>query len=397
LSHHCSQPLIAPAGGLLAVFWLWNQLLEEANMCQSSGKDIDVSSVSSIDGIHHVEIYVSNNCQAAHFYRSTLGFGTLGARTEPRGSESTSLAMRCGEIILILTSPLTPSSPVANHIRLHGEGVKDIALSVTNLGDVFDTAVDAGMRPLLDPTTHEDHRGILRAARIATCGDLVHSLIDRSQYSGLLPGFDPLDDFGVPHTGLCRIDHVALALPEGQLDQMVECYTSALGFHETHQEQVSTEHSAMRSKVVESQNGAVRFPMMEPAKGKRQSQIENYIRSHQGSGAQHVAFLSHDIVKSVSSLAMAGIHFLSTPIAYYDGLEDRVGKLPMELDSLRQLGILVDRDKRGLLFQIFTQPIETRPTLFLEIIERRGADGFGSGNIKALFDAVERAQVAAAQ
>jgi 4-hydroxyphenylpyruvate dioxygenase len=366
-------------------------------MSESKTNAVNPHSSSRIDGIHHIEIYVSNNYQAAHFYRSTLGFSVTGTTEPTRVADSTSIAMRRSEMLLLLTSPIVSSSPVADHIRLHGEGVKDIALSVTGVDHLFHTAISRGARPILNPTTQEDDCGLVRTARIATCGDLIHSLIERSRYRGISPGIVAVEDWGfAPDTALDSIDHLALALDEGQLDEWVEFYISALGFRETHQEEVNTEYSAMRSKVVQSPNGAVRFPMMEPAKGRRRSQIENYIQSHQGPGAQHLALCSTDIVKSVSVMATAGIQFLATPATYYDSLQARVGELSLELDGLRRLGILVDRDARGLLLQVFTKAIEARPTLFLEVIERRGAVGFGSGNIRALFEAVERAQIASA-
>jgi len=352
---------------------------------------------SAIEGIHHIEAYVSNSYQASHFYRSALGFQVIGTAAISGGlTDRSTLAMQRGGFRLLLTAPHTSSSPVSEHIHVHGEGIKDIAFSVSNVDATFHVAVSRGARPLMDPLTHEDRNGIIRKACIGACGDLVHTIIDHSNYTGpMLPGYvRPEASAIAPDTALDGIDHIALALDIDQLDRWVEFYVSALGYHETFQADISTEYSAMRSKVVETSNGVVRFPMMEPARAKRQSQIQTYLDSHIGPGVQHLALSSRDIVKSVSVMSEAGVAFLSTPRAYYDTLQERVGSAASELETLRRLGILVDRDPAGHLFQIFTNPIGARPTLFLEVIERRGAAGFGRGNVKALFEAVERSQAA---
>ncbi len=346
-----------------------------------------------VQSIHHIEIYVSNNYQAAHFYRSVLGFRILGQPTPALPQQDcSSIEVGQGNVALRLTAPLAASSPVAEHIRVHGEGVKDIALTVGNLDQVFQTAVNRGARPLRYPAEQQCGDDVVRAACIASCGDLTHSLIEQSAPSTPRPPLASEANGKIPNVGFEDLDHVALALSAGELDSCVDFYVTALGFRETHQEQVNTEYSAMRSKVVQAPNGGVRFPIMEPAPAKRKSQIEAYVESHEGPGTQHLAFRTRNIVQTVSNLAAAGIEFLPTPDEYYTTVEARVGPLYSELDDFRRLGILVDRDAKGLLFQVFTKPIGPRPTLFLEIIERRGAEGFGSGNIKALFEAVERSQ-----
>jgi 4-hydroxyphenylpyruvate dioxygenase len=344
-----------------------------------------------VEAVHHVEIYVTNTYQAAHFYRTVLGFHTIGS-LDAAASDSSSLLLQRGSVRLLLTAPLTPTSEVAEHILVHGEGIKDVALSVQHVDELFEKAIACGAKPLQGPTQENARHGDARVARIAACGDLVHSLIesadDRFFTSAVRPAGAAVD---APDTAIDGLDHVALALPAGELDTWVEFYLSGMGFRVTHQEDIGTEYSAMRSKVVSSPNGTVRFPMMEPAPGKRTSQIQHYVESHHGPGVQHLAFASHDIVKSVETMS-ANVPFLPTPAAYYDTLEQRVGELPGELDALRRHHIIADRDSSGLLLQVFTKPIGTRPTLFLEVVERRGAQGFGSGNIKALFQAVERTQ-----
>lgn len=347
---------------------------------------------SAVVGIHHVEIYVANNHQAAHFYNTVLGFRTTGTWRSESG-DRTSLAIERGDIRLLLTAPVTASSAVAEHVRLHGEGIKDIALTVRDADALFHDAVQHGARRVTPPVTMAGPAGELRLACIGTCGDLVHTLVDPSRWTGaLLPGFVPAAATApVSDTALDGIDHIALALSAGELDPWIQFYIEGLGFAETHQEQVSTEYSAMRSKVVQTANAAVRFPMLEPAAGRRKSQIDDYILYHEGPGAQHLALRSHDIVRSVAAMAGA-IDFLATPAAYYDALPSRVGDVSSDIEMLQRYGILVDRDPTGLLLQVFTKPIGARPTLFLEVIERRGAAGFGSGNIRALFEAVERTQ-----
>ncbi|HLG59852.1 MAG TPA: 4-hydroxyphenylpyruvate dioxygenase [Vicinamibacterales bacterium] len=347
-------------------------------------------------GVDYVEIYVSNCRQAAYYYRTALGFTMIGQVAQDDAGGRRSIALQQGDIRLILTSPITPSSEVAEHIYRHGEGIKDVALAVTDAERVFDHAVAAGASPLAFPTTRQLPRATIRTAKIGTCGNLVHTLVERPagsiyEWPGVVTGRPR----GTPNTGLVDIDHLALAVGAGELEPHVDFYISALGFEETHQENVTTEYSAMRSKVVQSPNGRVRFPIMEPAPGRRRSQIDSYVNAHQGPGVQHLALRSNDIVSSVAMLADV-IDFLPTPDAYFDSLPARVGDLAGELKALRHYGILADRDATGLLLQVFTKPIGARPTLFLEVIERRGAEGFGGGNIKALFEAVERAEETAA-
>jgi 4-hydroxyphenylpyruvate dioxygenase len=345
-----------------------------------------------VEGIHHVEFYVANNVETAQFYERVLGFDILGSVSGAAAlSDRSSIAVQRADIRLLLTAPLTTSSRVARHLALHGEGIKDIALHVRDVDGAFEAATAAGAAAVSPPADDVIDRAAIRIAQIGTCGDLVHTLVSeppsgRQWVSGVAG--DQRRGNG-PDTAVDAIDHIALALPAGDLDRWVDFYVDGLGFRDTHQEQVSTEFSAMRSRVVQSRNGAVRFPMMEPAPGKRISQIESYVQHHHGAGAQHLALRSRDIITSVSIMA-DGIQFLPTPRTYYASLPARVGDLSSDLEALERHGILVDRDATGILLQVFTKPIGNRPTLFIEVIERRGAEGFGSGNIKALFEAVER-------
>ena len=346
----------------------------------------------SIAGIHHLELYVSDGRRTADLFHRALGLRTT-AILPPVSSapDRFSRLVERGDIHLIVTEPLTGSSDVADYLRRHGDSVKDIAFAVPDVDGVFDRAVAAGARPLRRPSGMAQ-TPLAETACISACGDLVHSLVPES------PRRPPVSsdgrgskEVGTPtDSALEAIDHVAFALPKGDLERWVRFYTTALGFRESYQADVSTEYSAMRSKVVETGNGAVRFPLMEPAAGRRQSQIEEFVNAHGGPGAQHIAFRSHDILRSVAAMEGA-VEFLTTPAAYYDSLTDRVGELP-DFDAIRRRGILVDRDATGTLLQVFTKPVGSRPTLFLEVIERRGAESFGGGNVRALYEAVERIQ-----
>jgi 4-hydroxyphenylpyruvate dioxygenase len=295
-----------------------------------------------------------------------------------------------------LTSALCPDDPVAEHVRLHGDGVKDIALTVFDAEGAFHEAVKRRARPICEPKIYEDDQGQVIKATVAAFGDTVHTFVERRGYKGhFLPNFRPLKTPALPalETNFSAVDHVAISIATGELDEWVDFYNETLGFHESHKEDVMTEYSAMNSKVVQSANGTVKFPLVEPAQGRRKSQIEEYLEFYRGPGVQHLALLTDDIAKSVSALRGAGNEFLSIPDTYYESLQERVGVLEKEdIGVLRSEKILVDRDEWGYLMQTFTRPVQGRPTVFMEAIQRRGARGFGSGNIKALFEAVEREQ-----
>jgi 4-hydroxyphenylpyruvate dioxygenase len=346
-------------------------------------------------GVDYVELYVGNAWQAAHFYCSALGFTPIAyAGLETGSKDRVSFVVAEGSARLVLTSSLIPSSDVNEHVSLHGDGVRDIALAVNDAVSAFSEAVKRGARPVAEPRVVDDLDGEVVKATIAAQGDTVHSFIQRKNYSGrFLPGYQPLNTavFG-PSAGLVAIDHIAMAAEPGGLDECVDFYQRVLGFRQSHQEGVSTEYSAMNSKVVEAPQTDIKFPILEPAAGKRKSQIEEYLAFYNGPGTQHIAFLSDSICRSVRVLRQCGISTLRTPRTYYDGLNHRVGSLDEDMDELEELGILADRDEDGYLLQVFTEPVQSRPTMFLEVIQRKGALGFGGGNIKALFEAVEREQ-----
>jgi 4-hydroxyphenylpyruvate dioxygenase len=345
--------------------------------------------------IDYLELYVGNAPQAAHFYRTACGFKPVacsGPETDTR--DRVSILVEQGQIRLVLTNSLDPCSPIAEHVRLHGDGIKDIAFAVNDVEHAFHETTSRGARPVLEPTVFEDPSGRVTKATVGVYGDTVHSFIQREVKDGaFLPHYKKLEDAPpVTQTGLEEIDHVAISMPKGELDRWIEFYNEVFGFHQSHEEAVWTGRSAMNSKVVQNITGSIKFPIMEPAPGKCKSQIEEFLAFHQGPGAQHVALLTSDIVKTVRALRDNSIEFLNTPAAYYKSLQERVGSLDEDIETLRDLNVLVDRDQWGYLLQIFAKPMQGRPTLFFEIIQRKGAQGFGSGNIKALFEAIEREQ-----
>jgi 4-hydroxyphenylpyruvate dioxygenase len=345
----------------------------------------------SLKGFDYVELYVGNVLQAAHFYRTAFGFTAVaycGLETGVR--DRVSVVMEQNGIRLVLTSALDNSSPIADHVRLHGDGVKDIALKVDDATEAFEFMVRRGARPVMEPTLFVNEESAVTKATVGTFGDTVHSFIQTDGGGSLLPGYRQIEKPlpGVP-TGLLTIDHIAVCVEEGQLDRWVEFYARALGFHQSHSEDVGTEYSAMNSKVMQDESGAVKFPIIEPARAKRKSQIEEYLAFHHGAGVQHVALSSGNILSSVHQLRRNGNEFLRPPQVYYEMLEDRIGKIAEDVSALRELDILVDCDAWGYLMQIFTKPLQSQPTLFMEVIQRKEARGFGGGNIKALFEAVE--------
>lgn len=350
-----------------------------------------------LQGFDYIELYVGNARQASHFYRTALGFTPIahsGLETGLR--DRASIVVQQNDVMLMLTSPLTPDSPVAEHVKLHGDDVKDIAFTVTDAAAAFESAVARGAKPILEPTTFQDDRGSIKKATIGAFGDTVHSFIERNgKGSGFFPMFQPIENPApAVHAGLTSIDHVALSVAPSQLNELVDFYNHTLNFHHSFTEDIVTDYSSMNSKVVENGSGRIKFPIVEPAPGKRKSQIEEYLTFHHGPGAQHIALTSDNITSTVRALRANGNEFLPTPKTYYDTLPQRVGEIEENIDELRELSILVDRDEWGYLMQIFTKPLLNRPTVFLEIIQRKRAKGFGSGNIKALFQAIEREQAA---
>jgi 4-hydroxyphenylpyruvate dioxygenase len=353
-------------------------------------------SVVQLRGIHHVEMYVGNAYQAAHFYRGAFGFRPVARAGLATGTrDRASFALEQEKIRMVLTSPVDPDTPLGRHVARHGDGVYDVAFAVDDVEEAFHAAVSRGARPVMEPVASEDDGGRVVRATIGAFGEAVHSFIQRDGYEGpFLPGYAACEPMGeVDPVGLVSVDHVAVSLDEGSLEEMVAFYQDVLGFHQSHAEMVWTERSAMNSKVVEDPSGSIKFPLQEPARAKGKSQIEEYLNFNKGAGSQHVAYLTDDIVGTMRAVRRNGIRFVQVPGTYYDVLEDRVGKLaPGVLKAVQELGILIDSDDDGTLLQTFSEPLEGRPTFFVELIERRGARGFGAGNIKALFEAVEREQ-----
>jgi 4-hydroxyphenylpyruvate dioxygenase len=353
----------------------------------------------AINGIDHIALYVGNAHQAAHYYRAAFGFEPVaycGLETGARDRISWALAQ--GSATLVVSSGLDPDGPIARHVHEHGDTIKDIAFKVDDAAGLFEHAVRRGAFPVCEPTTIEDERGQLTYATVAAAGDVWHSFVERTRYAGVFwPGYQARPARVPPSPiGLRQFDHFAIGVGAGQLADYVDFYRRVFGFVESHEENVMTGRTGMRSKVVRGPADGVVFPILEPAPAVKRSQIEDYLHFHRGPGVQHAALLTDDIVHAVRSLVENGVEFLPTPEVYYESLLDRVGPLPDDLLALRQLGIMVDRDETGYLFQLFTKAVTGRPTLFFEVIERRGSRGFGGGNIRALFEAVERAQLAPA-
>ncbi|HYC33031.1 MAG TPA: 4-hydroxyphenylpyruvate dioxygenase [Gemmatimonadales bacterium] len=353
-----------------------------------------------INGTDYVEFYVGNAKQASHFYRSAFGFQLIGYRGPETGvRDRASYLLQQNKIRLILTTPLRPDHPAAAHVHRHGDGVRDIALWVDDAREAFRLAVERGARPVQEPTVQRDEGGEVVLAAIQTYGDTIHTLVERSEYRGLfLPGFKALEPRYRPApVGLQYVDHIVGNVELGRMNEWVGFYERVMGFKNLisfDDKDISTEYSSLMSKVVSNGNERIKFPINEPAQGKKKSQIDEYLEFYGGPGAQHLALATDDIVETVTALRDRGVEFLTVPTTYYDELQGRVGRIDEPVDVLQQLGILVDRDPDGYLLQIFTKPVEDRPTLFYEIIQRKGARSFGKGNFKALFEAIEREQAA---
>ena len=352
----------------------------------------------SLRGIDYVEMYVGNARQAAHFYRTAYGFTPVAyAGLETGVRDRISFVMQQRTIRLVLTGALAPDSPIAEHVKLHGDGVKDIALEVDNVESAFAAAVARGAIPLLEPTVIESKWGRVHKATIHAYGDTVHTFIQRDDYTGtFLPGYHKVvDPPKAEPTGIAAIDHMVGNVELGKMDEWVNFYARVMGFSQLQQftdDDISTEYSALMSKVVQNGSGRIKFPINEPAEGRKKSQIDEYLDFYRGPGVQHIALITPDIIGTVRQLRDNGIQFLKTPDTYYMALAERIGAIDEDYDTLRELGILVDRDDEGYLLQIFTKPTGDRPTVFFEIIQRKGSQGFGAGNFKALFQAIEREQ-----
>jgi 4-hydroxyphenylpyruvate dioxygenase len=353
-----------------------------------------------INGTDYVEFYCGNAKQASHYYRAAFGFQLVGYRGPETGvRDRASYLLEQGKVRFVLTSGLGPDSPIARHHLQHGDGVQDLALWVDDCRAAFAYATGHGAEGVRRPEVLKDADGEVVIAAIRTYGDTIHSLVERRSYRGLfLPGFRPVKPVYQPEpVGLKYVDHCVGNVELGKMNVWVAFYESAMGFRNLvsfDDKDISTEYSALMSKVMANGNERIKFPINEPAPGKKKSQVDEYLEFYGGPGVQHVAIATDDIVKTVTALRNRGVEFLSVPESYYDTVLDRVGKIDEDLAPLRALGILIDRDDEGYLLQIFSKPVEDRPTLFYEIIQRKGARSFGKGNFKALFEALEREQAA---
>lgn len=357
----------------------------------------------SLRRIDHVRFFVGNARQSAYFYRNAYGFDVVAyAGLETRLRHEAGYVLRQGDITFVLASPLRADHPESQRLVLHGDGVQDIAFEVDDVAAAYTAALERGALGVTPPTALEDRHGVYEAATIRAYGDTTHSFVNRDRYQGVFaPGYEPIDpERYSPRTlrpcGLRAIDHVVANVEEGQMDQWVGFYERILGFSQLvhfDDEDISTEYSALMSKVVQDGQGRIKMPINEPAEGRRKSQIEEYLEFYGGPGVQHIALATDNILETVSAMRDNDVSFLRVPPTYYEALPDRVGNIDEDVRELAKLGILVDRDDEGYLLQIFTKPVEDRPTLFFEIIQRRGARSFGKGNFKALFEAIEREQM----
>lgn len=350
-----------------------------------------------IHGTHHVEFYVGNAKQAQYYYRRALGFRLIGYCGPETGiKDRVSYLVEQGKIRFVLTTPLTPDSPIAEHIFKHGDGVRDIAIQVENTEEAYRIATGRGAQGLSEPASYTDGDGTLVVATIATYGDTVHSFVQRDGYRGMfMPNFAPREDTLAQSFGLKHIDHIVGNVDWNTMQETVNFYRNVFGFSRFvsfDDKDISTEYSALRSTVVANESKWIKFPINEPAEGLKKSQIEEYVQFYKGAGVQHVAMECEDILVTVTKMRASGVEFITVPEAYYDGLLERVGNIQESVEELRALNILVDRDDKGYMLQIFTKPVEDRPTLFFELIQRRGGESFGKGNFKALFEAIERDQ-----
>jgi 4-hydroxyphenylpyruvate dioxygenase len=371
--------------------------METRTVPQTAAPPVPRHDEMPLHGIDHIEFYVSNAVQAAHFFTRALGFReTAYAGLETGVRDRVSRVVEQGRIRFVLTSPLRGHSDIARHVAAHGDGVKVVAIGVPDAEHAYRFTVERGAKAVREPWDESDEHGSVRMATIATYGETLHTFVDRSGYGGaFLPGYVPVeggpDDAGL----LVGVDHVVGNIELGTLDQWVSYYERIFGMtemiHFTDRD-ISTEYSALMSKVMTDGKGRLKFPLNEPAEGKRKSQIEEYLEYYGGPGVQHIALSTTDIVHTVTELRSRGMEFLSTPDTYYAELPERIGEIDEDVTDLRRLGILADRDDEGYLLQIFTRNLGDRPTTFLEVIERHGARGFGEGNFKALFEAIEREQ-----
>lgn len=352
-----------------------------------------------LEGTDYVEFYVGNAKQAAHYYMSAFGFQALAyAGPETGVKDRASYVVRQHKLTFILTTPLRSGNEIADHVYKHGDGVKVLALRVDDATKAWKETTSRGAKSYKEPEVLTDAQGRVVISGIHTYGDTVHLFIERKDYSGVfMPGYRAWNNpyYQPADTGLLYVDHCVGNVGWNQMNRWVDFYENVMGFRNIlsfDDSDISTEYSALMSKVMSNGNGYVKFPINEPAEGKKKSQVEEYLEFYDGEGCQHVALATHNIVETVTALRSRGVEFLKVPTTYYDELPQRVGPIDEDLEPLKELGVLVDRDDEGYLLQIFSKPVEDRPTLFFEIIQRKGAKSFGKGNFKALFEAIEREQ-----
>lgn len=358
-----------------------------------------------INGVDHVEFYVGNAKQAAHYYQTAFGFRLADySGLETGNRETASYVLEQGKVRFVLTSALGPDSPIARHCLLHGDGVKVIGMAVPDAKKAFEMATHNGATKAISFTEQKDENGVLRFSAIKCYGDTIIKFVDRSDYRGYFaPGYQNSSTASNGNGGSTRhkglglavVDHIVGNVELGAMNRWADFFAKTMGFSQLihfDENDIATEYSALMSKVMQNDNGKIKFPINEPAEGKKKSQIEEYLDYYQGPGAQHVALSTGNIIDTVTTMRSNGIEFLTVPTTYYEELEARVGKIDEPVDKLAELGILVDRDDDGYLLQIFTKPVQDRPTVFFEVIERHGSRGFGQGNFKALFESIEREQ-----
>ena len=351
-----------------------------------------------INSFDHCELYVSNAKQAAHYYQSALGFQPIAYQGLETGNRNkVSYVMKQNQIRFVLSSPLVPGTEIGQHIDKHGDGVKDISFSVDNTENAWRETTDRGAESVSKPKMIEDEKGEAIIATIKTYGDTTHTFVEREKYNGVfLPGYQVMDVQTVANpTGLVHIDHVVGNQPNGEMEPTCKFYEKVFGWHRfwsVDDKDVSTEFSSLRSIVMANENEIIKMPINEPAEGLKKSQIQEFVEFYEGPGIQHVAMSTKDIISTVKQLRSNGVELLKTPIPYYEELKKRIGDFDEDIDILAELGILLDSDENGYMLQIFTKPIQDRPTLFYEIIQRKGSNSFGKGNFKALFESIEKEQ-----
>ncbi len=351
----------------------------------------------SVDGFDYIEFFVGNALQACYYYNRGFGFDVIGYRGLETGNrDAVSYVLRQEKVTIVLTAALHPDHAVSTHVMQHGDGVKNVAMRTRDVRKAYETAIARGARSIQEPTEVTDEHGTYISASIATYGDTVHTFLDRTNYKGFAPGFTEVKNKKGDSVGLVSVDHVVGNVESTKLDQWVEFYSKIFGFHIYQYfdaSDISTKYSALVSKVMANRSGSIKMPINEPfEQGLRKSQITEYLDFYHAPGVQHIAITTRDIVKTVKELRARGVEFLNAPATYYETLKERVGEIDEDITELAKWGILVDRESEGYLLQIFTKPVQDRPTLFFEVIQRKGAKGFGKGNFQALFESIEAEQ-----